>query len=279
MANLLKDWIVVAHGSLVPDSPSVRSRPFQYHCWDEMSMVQAMNAVDGGLSIRKASEMFGVPKSSLHDRTSGKIQHGKKPGRVPYLTRREEDEFVNFLIKCANMGYPHTVSQLLAIVQQTVDLKGIPEIVTHGWWQRFCQRHAGISLRTAVPIGMARAMATNNECIEKYFDLLEDTLKCNKIFNNPSRIFNCDETSVPLSPQGMKVVAKTGARNVSSVTADTKSQVTVLACTCANGSTIPPFVIFDRKVLNPELTTGEVPGTIYGLSQKGWINRELCIGF
>ena len=51
--------------------------------------------------------------------------------------------------------------------------------------------------------------------------------------------------------------------------------MTVLACTCANGSVIPPFVIFDRKVLNPELTTGEVPGTIYGLSDKGWINREL----
>ena len=34
---------------------------------------------------------------------------------------------------------------------------------------------------TAVPISMARAMATDSECIEKYFDLLEETLKQNKI--------------------------------------------------------------------------------------------------
>ena len=239
-------------------------------------MLQAMNAVEKeGVSVRKASEMFGVPKSSLHDRTSGKVQHGSRAGRMPYLTPKEEKELVNFLLKCASMGYPHTLSQILGIVQQTIEFKGINEKVTHGWWQRFCQRHTDISLRTAIPLGLARAKATDRECINKYFELLEVTLKDNKIFNNPSRIFNCDETGMPLSPKGVKVVAKTGAKSVSAVTGDTKTQVTVLACCCANGSIIPPFVIFDRKTLNPELTTGEIPGTIYGLSKNGWINQEL----
>ena len=40
-------------------------------------------------------------------------------------------------------------------------------------------------------------------------------------------------------------------QSVNVVTGDTKFQVTVLACTSANGTAIPPFVIFDRKVLNP----------------------------
>lgn len=30
-----------------------------------------------------------------------------------------------------------------------------------------------------------------------------------------------------------------------------------------------------RQTLSPELTVGEVPGTIYGLSKKGWIDYEL----
>lgn len=38
---------------------------------------------------------------------------------------------------------------------------------------------------------------------------------------------------------------------------------------------MPPFVIFDWKVLKAELTVGEVPGTFYGLSQSGWIDAEL----
>ena len=40
-----------------------------------------------------------------------------------------------------------------------------------------------------------------------------------------------------------------------------------------------PWSFFDRKTLNPELTRGEVLGTIYGLSPKGWINRELFLSW
>ena len=118
-------------------------------------------------------------------------------------------------------------------------------------------------------------MATDSECLERYYDMLEDTLKENNIYNNPTRIYNCDETGLPLNPKGIKVIAKTGSKAVSSVCGESKSQISVLACTCANGTYIPPFVLFDRKTLNPELTTGEIPGTIYGLSQKGWMNSEL----
>lgn len=39
------------------------------------------------------------------------------------------------------------------------------------------------------------------------------------------------------------------------------------------------MVIFNRKNLTPELTRGEVPGTIYGLSPTGWIDRELFFGW
>ena len=35
------------------------------------------------------------------------------------------------------------------------------------------------------------------------------------------------------------------------------------------------MVIWDRKHLPPELAVGEIPGTIYGLSTKGWIDQEL----
>ena len=255
-----------------------RARPPRYcQQWDDISMTKAMSAVDDGMSIRRASELYGVPKSSLHDRISGKVQHGTQPGPVPYLTSEEEEELVVFLVRTADIGFPRTIAQVLALVQQVLDFKGIDKVCTHGWWQRFCQRHKKVSLRTAVPLSMVRAKATDVETLEKYFDILEDSLKQNEIFNNSVRIYNCDETGVPLNPKGMKVIAKRGAKGVSCISGDTKSQITVLACTCASGVALPPMVIFDRKTLNPELTTGEVPGTIYGLSEKGWINRELFL--
>ena len=45
------------------------------------------------------------------------------------------------------------------------------------------------------------------------------------------------------------------------VTSGDKSLITILACASASGYTIPPMVIFDQKHLQPEMTTGEVPGT------------------
>ncbi len=43
----------------------------QYCTWSDDSMVKAMSAVEQGVSVRKASELFGVPRSTLHDRVSG----------------------------------------------------------------------------------------------------------------------------------------------------------------------------------------------------------------
>ena len=40
----------------------------------------------------------------------------------------EETFFTNFLIKCAKIGYPRTVSEIPALVQQTVSLKGFTSL-------------------------------------------------------------------------------------------------------------------------------------------------------
>ena len=43
-----------------------------YCTWSDESMIKAMSAVEqGGLSVRRASELYGVPRSTLHDRISG----------------------------------------------------------------------------------------------------------------------------------------------------------------------------------------------------------------
>lgn len=37
------------------------------------------------------------------------------------------------------------------------------------------------------------------------------------------------------------------------------------------------MVIFERKYLNLQCTSGEVPGTHYGMSNKGWTDQELFV--
>ena len=88
-----------------------------YRAWDDISLMNAMAAVDNGTSIRKAAEMYSIPRSTLHDHVSGKIAYGAKSRPSPYLTTEEEEELASFLIQAAKIGYPHTKSQVFAIVQ------------------------------------------------------------------------------------------------------------------------------------------------------------------
>ena len=74
------------------------------------------------------------------------------------------------------------------------------------------------------------------------------------------------------------------AKNVKSpsyLTGGVKSHVTVLACRNATGMVLPPFVILDCQTLNPQMTIGEVPGTLYGAKNTisldyGWIMADLA---
>lgn len=51
----------------------------------------AESAVESeGLSIHRAAQLYGVPKSTLYDHVSGRISSKAKPGPKPYLTMMEE---------------------------------------------------------------------------------------------------------------------------------------------------------------------------------------------
>lgn len=252
-------------------------RPSTYGQWDVSSLEKALSELDRGsiTSIRRAALMYGIPRSTLHDHYSGKVELYAKPGPNPYLDLEEEEELSCFLIRCSRIGYPKTRQQVLSIVQEIMNHRHKDVAVTNGWWERFSKRHPQVSLKTSVPLAYVRAMAEDESSLEGYYNLLETTLHENGIFDRPTRIFNCDETGMPLNPKPLKVVSECGAKNPSYVCGSTKNQVSVLACSSASGYTLPPYVILARKTLNQEITFGEVPGTSYGLSPKGWMDLHL----
>ena len=96
----------------------------------------------------------------------------------------------------------------------------------------------------------------------------------NYLTSRPHLIFNGDETGLPLRHCPGKRVAVSGQKHVHVINSGNKSQISVLACVSASGLALPPMVVFQMKTLIPQLTTDEVPGTIYGLSASGWMDRE-----
>ena len=76
-------------------------------------------------TIRKASILYSVPKSTLHDRVSGRVAFNAKPGPTLYLTLSEEEELASFLFCSAKIGYPQTRKKVLYLVRQIINDKGI----------------------------------------------------------------------------------------------------------------------------------------------------------
>ena len=203
---------------------------------------------------------------------------GAKSGPKAYLTPSEEEELITFLSGMSSVGYLCSVKQTLEIVQAVVNKKGINVTVTSSWWKSFKSRHKDVVLRNPEMLTHCWITGASDANIENYFDLLEKTIYEAEINERPCQIFNLDESGFPLNPKPPKVIVKKGYKHPSSVTSSERSQITVLSCCNAGGYALPPLVIFDRKTLKLDLTHGEVPGTMYGLSDSGWMDAEIFSG-
>ncbi len=247
--------------------------------WSNHSMLQAMAAVkDGSMGINMAAIVHGVPRTTLKDRLSGRVIHGTKMGPKSYLTREEEKELVDFLVNCSKMGYCKTRAEVLRIVEAVMKKKGRllgDHHISEGWWCRFRERWPEISLRRGDSFSMAREKMTSREVFKNYFDLLQETLDKYNLKDKPSQIYNCDESGLPLEHKPPRIVSAKGTRKVRQISSGNKTQITIRGCCNAAGQAIPPMVVFSGNRFNHELSKGEVPGTLYGMSDSGWIDPEL----
>ena len=255
------------------DSEAIR--PSKYRMWDNINMREAMHAVTGGMSVHRAAEIHGIPKSTLLDHVNGRTLPGAKSGPPTLLTAEEEKDLVVFLLKASSIGFGKTRKQVLAMVERILAARGEERTVTNGWWNKFRHRHREVVLRTPATVSVARMQGATLEALNAYFDELTFIFKKYGFDKSPASIFNMDESGFPLDPKPPKGVCARGAKNPFSVGSGQKTQITAVGCVSAAGQIMPPMVIWDRRNLKHELTKDEIPSTIYGLSDKGWMNADL----
>jgi len=89
------------------------------------------------------------------------------------------------------------------------------QTVTIGWWTKFCKHHPELVLRTPATLSLSRASASTKECIDNYFDVLEQVLDDYDLRDQPSLIFNMDESGFPLDPKPLKTIHQRGEKKSS----------------------------------------------------------------
>lgn len=94
-----------------------------------------------------------------------------------------------------------------------------------------------------------------------------------RILQDPSRVYNGDETSFFLHPKTKAVLAARGSRNVYEVEhASSHMNITVMFSFAADGSVVPPDVILPMKRIRTDLLRSFPADWGIGKSAKGWMD-------
>lgn len=218
----------------------VNKRRSHKTAYTQASVKNALEAVQKGLSIYKASLQYRIPKTTLLYKYQGIRPVDAKPGAPTVLTMQEERTLADWIIQLGKSGFPVTKIQLLDSVTMLIKNLERPNPFKDGrpgraWLQGFLARHGEISLRIAQSLQKHRSIVTE-QSIRKWFDEVRGVVSKNDLLNTPARTFNCDETAFYLSPTEDRVLVASGSKQVHRITPnDTKENYTVLITANAEG--------------------------------------------
>lgn len=119
--------------------------PRQKKTYTEDDVLDAILEVHDGLSLKKSAQKYGIPLSTLSDR-SRELHHQPQPngGR---LTPDEEARIVQWILRQEKLGYAPAHSALAAIVASILEAKGDTKPLGNHWTERFVARHSEITAK------------------------------------------------------------------------------------------------------------------------------------
>lgn len=264
-----------------------RQRTTTRQSWNEQAMQNAIDAVKNNeMGWLKAATLFNVPQATLRRRANDINKRAK--GCVKVLGRfsttfseDEEREFVEHILLLESRLFGITTKEIKELAFEYATKNGIPNrfkdrSAGREWLRGFRMRHPEISLRQPEAVSAARAMAFNRTQIQKFFETLEMTIKTEKI--DIHRIYNMDESGLSTVQRPPKIFAKTGRKQVGSLTSAERGQhVTCVCCMNAIGNFVPPAVIFPRKNRKEELLDALPPGSLGLFHETGWMTTDTFV--
>ena len=98
----------------------------KYRKYQHADMLKALASIrDGTLSIRKASGIYDIPKSTIIDRLHNRIEDDvTSSGQPSILSSEEEKKLALFIIDCAKIGYPLKKINVMEYVKKICDADG-----------------------------------------------------------------------------------------------------------------------------------------------------------
>ena len=96
-----------------------------------------------------------------------------------------------------------------------------------------------------------------------------------EIFNDSSRVYNCDESSIQVTPKTGKVIAVKGTKNVYEVAGGPeKANLTFLGTFNARGDIVTPSIVYPYVRMPAEVLKLMPENFSFGLSESEWMKSN-----
>ena len=238
-----------------------------------------------GMKVAQAAKRFDIPFSTLHDHIKGKVSK-VGAGSPTILTEREEQEIVASVQVLQEIGFGVTKDLVGVVIRDYLkDQEFRPNPFRDGvpgkdWWHRFMSRwHSQISVRKPQHLPVQRALSATPEVMDAWFHRIDELYEKTGLKSLPPDelqhyIWNCDETGFCTSAAVSKILAKRGDKDVQlTMGGSGRDYITVLGAGCADGTRLPPYIVYKGKNLWHRWIEGGPSGSVFSVSDSGWMEH------
>ena len=239
---------------------------------------------EAGVPLREAARRFNIPIETLRRRVIGTVALDTRPGPSTVLSKEEEDLLSKYVVDMADMGFGLSREDVMRMAFVIAEKTGKQhpfkdERAGRGWYEGFKSRHPYLTLRAPQPLSYCHVLCSNQVVVDDFFGKLGAICGRLNLLSKPMQVYNSDETGINVVYKPGKVLAMVGRKNVYSLSAAERGKNhTILACVSAAGVSLPPLMVFPRKRCVPDsMKVGAPPGTLFMVSDYGWMTKELYL--
>ena len=174
------------------------------------------------ISQRKAALQFNIPRQTLCDRLTGKVDpECVTTGPAPIFSLEEEEKIVQHVKTMTSYEYGYTrhdVTDIATDYAHTINRQPRNEVVTLRRFEGFMNRCPELNVLKPHGLEIACAKCGIIENVEKYFESQEEVINKYGLQNKPHLIFNVDEKGLTSNHKPPNVVSRIECHTTSAVT-------------------------------------------------------------
>ena len=231
-----------------------------------------------------AAKETGFPRSLLYARLKGRLPRTQAHRTEQHLSEPEESALAQWIQESTATSYLPRYP-IVRDMAEEIWIRRVASINTQTsedisykplgqqWVQRFIQRHPTLKSVISSQIESQRLSDVSKQKVNQFFDaLITEMERHNIMWEN---VYNMDETGNALGTvEAARVIVDSTLQTRYQVQPGYQEWVTAVECICADGTIIPPLIIFKGENINTQWVPPGLPGDWkWACNTKGWTSN------